>query len=362
MNLIDDQGRVFGLVNVIDALAVLLVVAVVSAGIALVITPEPEPTEPKFATTTATIDLGTQPEYVVGAIQTGDTYSPGGQSTLTITDVFLSPQDGETRVRLGVELEGVESDDGMQYDGAPPRLGRDLNIVTDTYQTNGTLVGLGSTPTRESTDVLISDTVSTATAGEIEVGDRYRVGDRTLGTVESVSVYGTYNPGRKRVYVGLTLDALTQGDRRLFAGIPLRNNATIPFETRDYRLNGTIQRTGALDLRGSPTTRSVTLQLRNTPPWLANDVQAGMTEGAAGTTIAELTSVDRSNATVILTSQDGQIYERDHPRNQDLTIIADLRVRQTTNGVTFKGETIQQGSTVVLNLGSVTVRATVVSL
>ena len=362
MPVIDDQGRIFGTINVIDALAVLLVLAVVAAGAALVLAPAPEPTEPDLATISATIDLGAQPEYVVNAIEVGDTYSPAGDSTLTITDIYLSPQDGQQQVRLGVELEGPRSGDHLQYDGAPPRLGRNLTIVTDSYQISGTLVELGSTPTGESTEIVVTDTVSTATASAIEVGDTYQLGSQTLGTVESVSVYGTQNPDRKRVYVGLKLNALSQGDHHSFAGTALREGATIPFETADYRLNGTIHRTGALEQRGSPSTRSVTLQLRNVTPRLANSIQPGMTERTGETTIAVITSVDRSNATVILTSQDGQIYEREHPRNQDLTITADLRVRQTTNGVTFKGETIQQGSTVVLDFGSITVRATVVGL
>jgi len=79
MEILDEKGRLFGVVNVIDALAVLLVLAVVAAGAALVLGSEPEP-EPEFASTHATLDLGTQPDYIVAQLNEGDTYLNQGES------------------------------------------------------------------------------------------------------------------------------------------------------------------------------------------------------------------------------------------------------------------------------------------
>ena len=77
--------------------------------------------------------------------------------------------------------------------------------------------------------------------------------------------------------------------------------------------------------------------------------------------IARLTDVERSESTVVLTSDDGNIYERTHPVNQDIQLTAELSVRETVTGATFKGQTLQRGRTVVLDLGTVTVEATVVT-
>jgi hypothetical protein len=86
-----------------------------------------------------------------------------------------------------------------------------------------------------------------------------------------------------------------------------------------------------------------------------------MTESFGGDTIARITRVQRENATVITRGQDGNIYQRDHPVNRDVTLSANLSVRETEAGVTFKGQTLQQGRVVTLDLGTVTIRATVVS-
>jgi hypothetical protein len=92
MELIDDGGSLFGAVNVVDALVVLLVLAVVVAGAAFVFMDDPAP-EPDVGTTYATLDMGTQPAYIVDAINEGDTYnfnvdgSTDGPTTQKMLDV-----------------------------------------------------------------------------------------------------------------------------------------------------------------------------------------------------------------------------------------------------------------------------------
>jgi hypothetical protein len=362
MELLDDEGNLFGVVNVVDALVVLFVLAVVAAGAAFVLQPDPEPApEPDRVTMDATLDLGTQPSYLIEEIDAGDTYSPSGDAELEITDVHLAPQGDSTRVILGVTLSGPASEDTITYAGAPPRVGRSLDIQTSTYQVSGTLRDLGSGPQTTTTEVVIEDTVSTDTATTIEPGDTYTLGGTEIATVESVHAYGTETTDRKRVLVGLSLATLEDDGDVRFGGSTVTEGTTIPVRTSDYTLAGAVQRVGATEPQGDTATRTMTLQLRDAPPQLANSSHTGLTETVRGTTIADITDVDREAATVILTSRDGNIYEREHPVNQDLTLTADLTVRETETGVTFKGRTIQQGSTVTLDLGTTTVRATVVS-
>ncbi|MUV59819.1 DUF4330 family protein [Halobacterium sp. CBA1126] len=361
MQLLDDEGNLFGIVNVVDALVVLFVLAVVAAGAAFVLQPDPEPApEPDRVTMDATLDLGTQPSYLIEEIDAGDTYSPSGDAELEITDVHLAPQDDSTRVILGVTLSGPASEeDTITYAGAPPRVGRSLDIQTSTYQVSGTLRDLGSGPQTTTTDVVIEDTVSTDTATTIEPGDTYTLGDTEIATVESVHAYGTNNTDRKRVLVGLSLATLQDDGDVRFGGTTIQAGTTIPVRTSEYSLAGSIQRVGATDPQGEMATRTMTLQLEDVPPTKADSIHTGLTETVRGTTIADITDVDREAATVILTSRDGNIYERNHPVNQDLTLTAELTVRETATGVTFKGHPIQQGSPVTLDLGTTTIRATV---
>lgn len=364
MRMIDDEGNLFGVVNVVDAFAVLLVLAVVAAGAAFALQVDEGPTRSNAGTVTATLDLGTRPDYIARALSEGDSYTPDGTSELTVTDVHLAPQGNETRVLLRVRLKGRASDGAVTYAGAPPRLGRKLTVQTDAYTVKGTVRDINGSASLETTTtpVLLNATVPASTARSMQVGDAYRIAGREVATVESLSVYGTGHPGRKRVFVGLSLETLTRDGRPQFGGTAVTQGATIPFRAVDYAIRGTVERVGATELRGDPATRTVTLRVENASPAVADSVSAGMTETVRGETVARITNVERKPATVVLTSDGGEIYERQHPTNRDLTLTAALSVRQTATGVTFKGRTIQHGSTVTLDLGSVTVRATVASL
>ncbi|MEF8780719.1 MAG: DUF4330 family protein [Haloferacaceae archaeon] len=565
MELIDEQGRLFGRVNVVDALVVLVVLAVVVAGAALVLSDDPEP-EPDVETTYATLDLGTQPAYVVDAINEGDAYSPGSDSRLAITDVHLTPQDGQQRVILRVELRGVVDGGSLQYDGAPPRLGRTLGIVTDRYEVEGQVrqVGDGDALAREETTVVLRDTLDAADAREVAPGDEIRLAGRTVATVEdvaayagdsptervvlveatldahrqggdlrfggtpvrrgqsvrlpadgyaldgriervggglergsrrvvlrdtvgatearalaagdevavaghsvatiedvavyrtgnpdarevyleanltsleygerpafggaplqegrtvrlpaeeydleatvervgaglqrgeaavllqgvtdvetaerisegdvleaaghttatveSVTAYGTSNPDRKRLFVGLSLTTLEYGERSRYGDVTLQRGSDVAIEADSYELSGTIERVGATEQRGAPATRTVTLRMNEVPEEMADAIRPGLVERSAGETVARVTGVDAEPSVVLIRGEEGDLGVYDHPTDRDVTITAELDVRETTVGVRFKGESIRQGSRITLDLGTITVDATVVSI
>jgi hypothetical protein len=465
MPIIDDDGALFGLVNVVDALALLLVLAVLVAGGAFVLLPDDEPAPPATDTVNATLDLGTQPDYLVDALNEGDSYAPDGTSELTITDVYTAPQDGQTRVLLKVQLAGLAEGESISYADGPPRLSRELAIQTETYATAGrirtlgggdqleterrdvvlqttlpaaraeslgsgqeirvadrtvgtigdvavydtgspdqklvfvhaeletyvdgdtarfgttalrpgvtlqlpttqapidaTVQSVGANLSTTSTDVLVTTTLPTTEAADVDVGDAYRVDGRDVATVESLAVYGTNDPDQKRLYVGLSLETVAMGELPRFGETSVREGVTVPFQTPEYSFDGKVQRVGTTEQRGTQTTKTVTLKMRDVPPEVANAVSAGMSETTADQTVATVTGVTREDSTVVLRSDDGNIYERPHPVNDDLTLTVDLQVRETATGVTFKGRTLQQGSTVTLDLGSITIEATVTSL
>ncbi|MFU1780587.1 DUF4330 family protein [Haloarcula japonica] len=461
--LLDENGNLFGLVNVVDALAVLLVVAVVTAGVALVLQPESESPEPN--TTNVTLDLGTQPSYIVSEITEGDTYSPGGDSELTITDVHLTPQDDQTRVILRATLQGAPDGDSLTYADAPPRLGRPLTIATSRYEVSGQIraVGGDNSLAQEDTTVVLRDTMATAEAQDVTPGDEIRLAGRTVATIEgvaaytagntteqtvfveaeldthtqqsdrrfggtqvrrgqtvtlpaedytldgrikqvgsglqpattdvlfeatvdaetadriatgdvatvagyeaaevqTVTTYATRNPDRKRALVGLSLATIESNGRQQFGNAIVQRGNNITVSTASYDLSGTIDRVGALEPRGTLTNRTVTLRMTDMRADMADAIRPGMTETSGGQTVARVSRVSTEPSVIITTGENGSVTVADHPYLRDITITTELRVRETTSGVQFKGESIQQGSTVVINLGTITIEATVVSI
>lgn len=364
MNLLDDEGRLFGVVNVIDVLVVLFVVAVVVAGAALVLSddpePEPEP-EPELETAYATVDLGTHSEAVIEELNEGDTYEPNDLDSLTITDLHFTPEDDDVRAFARVELEGELDDGAVSYDGAPPRLGRSIDIVTNRYQVEGTIQRIGDSPDldRGQTEVVVEDTIAVDEAEALAVGDEIRLDDRPAATVESVTRYGTADPDQKRVFVGLSVETLTDGDTPRYGATPVQRGSTLVFAGDGYHLDGQIARVGTTEEPGTEATRTVTMRLEEVRERVADGITPGLTETTGGETVAEITDVDVEPSTVVLTSEDGELRVHDDPINRDVTITAELAVRETTSGVRFKGSSLRQGDSVTLDLGVTTIEPTV---
>ncbi|QUO47733.1 MULTISPECIES: DUF4330 family protein [Halorubrum] len=364
MELIDDEGRLFGAVNVIDALVVLLIAAVVVSGAAFVLTDDPAPA-PETDTTYATLDVGTVSPYIVDAIEEGDTYSPDGASTLRITDVHLTPQGANTRVILRVALEGeLNNQDSLIYGGAPPRLGRTLDITTDRYQVNGQIRDVGDSDalTTEQQRVLLSSQVDAGTAEDVTPGDEIRLSDRTVARINNVTTYTTDQPTQRQLLVEATLTGHRQQDRLRFGGTPVRRGQTVSLPTSEYTFDGRIEQVGGDISLGETTTRTVTLRMDDVREDFADAIEPGMVERAGDTTVARVTGVETEPSLIITTGENGSVNVVDHPVDREVTITADLQLRETPSGLAFKGDQIRQGSTVALDLGTVTVEATVVSV
>ena len=297
-------------------------------------------------------------------IAPGDDVAIDGQTLATVENasVYTTDDPDERVAFLAVDLTAVERGGDEQFAGTPVRRGQTLSLDTGEYTVDGRIDRVGGGLDRTETAVLIRDTVDTDTAERLSAGDRVRVAGRSTATVENVSVFGTADPDRKRVAVGLSLRTVGYGERPQFGGNFVAENNDVALRTDDYRLSGSIDRVGTTTRRGTATTRPVTLRLDEVRDDLARSIRAGMTERSGDRVLATVTDVSREPSTVLIRGERGDLGVFDHPTLRAVTITADLQVRQTGDGVRFKGEPLQQGETVVLDLGTVTVEVTVVSV
>lgn len=364
MEVIDEEGDLFGVANVVDVLVVLVLLAVVVAGAAIVFGGGSESEGPTLATENVTLDLGQQPTYIAAAISEGDTHTAGGNSRLTVTDVHLSPQGGQQRVVVRARLRAPARGDSVRYANAPPRLGRSLDVATPRYRVSGRIRAVGgpNSLAGSETRVLVRDELATAEAEAIAPGDAIRVAGRTVATVRTVTTYRTSDPSTRRVFVGVALHTYRDGDAPRFGGRAVRRGQQIRLPADEYTLAGRLARVGSLSQPGSPATRTVTLRMGDVREAFAATLEPGMSEAGGDGTVARLTAVDTEPSPIIVRADDGSVNVADHPFLREVTLTAELRVRRTTDGLLFKGEPLQQGTEIVLDLGTVTVRATVVSV
>ncbi|SNZ15357.1 protein of unknown function [Natronoarchaeum philippinense] len=364
MKILDENGNLFGRVNVVDALVVLVVLAVATAGATLVLGVSSEPTggadgdsTPNTTIRYATLDLGNQPDEIVDGLETGDNMDVNGPSNLTITDVHATPvanigNNKDTHLTIRARLTGTENSDGFVFGEKRLQLGQSLTLDTSDYSVKGSVTALASENGSieiDRTPVVLETKLDAATSEAIEVGDEHRLKNETIATVRNVTAYPIAENTR-RVFVGLELATIERGDAPSYAGQEVSLGTNVAFRTDAYDLAGTVVRRGSTVEYGDPTTTTATLQLESISPEFAESLEAGMAEAERNETLATIQSVGIQPAGVILKSNDGNIYLRDHPTKKDVTLTVELTTRQTDSTLRFHGRPIQEGNTITLDL------------
>ncbi|MFB6141785.1 MAG: DUF4330 domain-containing protein [Halorientalis sp.] len=364
MEFLDDQGRLFGLVNVVDALVILVVASIVVAGVAVLVPSGDRETR------YVTLALGEQPSYVASQITAGDSMPAGPQGgNVTVTDVYTTPSGDNASVVVRARLSGrLQSGDAggpqFTYGGQPVRSGRQLTVSTPEYTVSGVVTNATAAGTElptARTAVVLEGVVGPATAESIRAGDRARAGGRTVSEVQSVQSYPMDNES-PRVVVGLSLRTLSSDGTPTFGGQPVRVGARLTFRSDGYAVGGHVATIGSTAVLANTTTTTAVVEVRNVPPGTADDVTAGLTERSRGRVLARVTDVRSEPSTVILRSESGEIFAREHPRNRDLFLTTSLTTRRTAQGLRFHARPLRIGSTVVFDFGRTTVQGTVTRL
>ena len=359
MGLIDEEGNLFGVVNVIDAVVVLMILALLVGGAAFVLgadAPDDDTDEAEEATPTpdpdretryATIDLGTQPAHVADLVAEGDRLAYANES-LPITDVYATPAGDDVAVTVRVAVEGELVDDDaiddhrFEVDGEPLRVSQQLDLETATYTVDGTVLSIdreGETLPTVHRQVVLETTVSGTVADVIEEGDEYRLGDRTVATVTSVQSYPIGHD--TRVHLGVEVLALDDGHTSAFGGTSVAVGAEIPIETDRYSLTGEVVRDDGDELVDASTTSVVTLAVDEPADVEALDTGVLQTvDGEAVVTITDVT-IEGDNET-------------------DAVVTAELATHRLDDRTWFRGDPIAPGETLVLHTGDDATTPTVI--
>ncbi|MFC6732713.1 MULTISPECIES: DUF4330 family protein [unclassified Haladaptatus] len=141
MPILDDDGRLFGVVNIIDALVVLLVLAVVAAGAALVLGPD-EPASPASNNNTTTTPAANEtmtenmtivyrlenvPRYMIDPIEEGPV--PASPSLVTVEEVAILESDNDTvTAELTVETTVTRENELTYYNGNRIYVGKTVTL------------------------------------------------------------------------------------------------------------------------------------------------------------------------------------------------------------------------------------------
>ena len=240
MNVIDAKGRLFGRVNVVDALVVVFALAVVIAGAALVYDDSPgnEPTETMHVTLVSENTSATALDRGEIDLESGTLAGTRRGKTAIVTDVHRT---AGPRMYLRVALDGTRTDDGFRFDDEPVRIGDTVVVANGRTRAKTRILERDVVPTfsTTTTTVTLEATVRRPVAGAVAAGDEVSVGPTTVATVTDANAT-VRNETHSDLRVSLALETRLVDGTAHYAGRPVRLGTTIGIETDDYEFAGEV--------------------------------------------------------------------------------------------------------------------------
>lgn len=252
MELLDEQGRLFGLVNVIDLAVALLVVSSLSAGAAFVLAGDPisPPTEDRYLT----VVLEERPAGSLPTLDGDGTTTPSGSVTVgrtdgRVTDTYVAPtgEDGfvtvaRIRVRVSPAAANRTTDRKLVTDGRNYSVGQRVGLGADDATYRGYVHAVGTSgadlPVRTANATVVS-TLPSSVAERLETGDSQRIAGTEVARITTVRRAATGDT-RTRVEVTVELSVYEPDGAPLYGSQHVRPGADVTIASDGYEFTGTV--------------------------------------------------------------------------------------------------------------------------
>jgi len=255
-HLIDSKGRLFGKINVIDALVFLFIILVVVAGLRFAFFgPEPQMTMVK-------LELKNQPDYIYDNLHVGDILLLNDNNNSMIVDIAVTSKKGSERDLLILADLDAEVDDVKIFFGNQElKVGKTIKLATPFVEFVPTIVSFGN----------------------------------DLGEI-----------------------------------------------TTDNKI--------------------VTVLFENVKPWIADSLIVGAKQEVQGDVVASLLSKDITPAKMVVQSEAGDVFLRDHPLNKDVRATVEISSQNMNNYNYFQGSEVFVGGSLTFYFDGLTVSGHVINL
>jgi hypothetical protein len=240
MEVLDEEGRLFGRINVIDAIVIVAAVALLASGVVVVlgdlgeretIDPGPEPERYALVSYEVTLDSpAVMLERGTGLRVAGDSATVGAVHRSTTLN-------GTAHLTALLQHRGPI--------GGGVIAGDEVTLVTQAARVEGDIEAVGNgTGSLDTIDqsVVIATNASNPSAATIDTGDEIRVGGEVVAVVQAV---GDADDGKMRV--GLTLTTRETRAGPSYGGRLLRVGERIGVVTDEAIVRGRIVAMGTTD-------------------------------------------------------------------------------------------------------------------
>jgi len=250
MGIVDEEGRLFGVVNVIDLMVVVVVLATLVSGTVFVLADDPEPPEQRYLT----VVLDERPGGSVPTLDSDSAAMPDGPVQIgrtdgRITDTYIAPTGDSgfvTVARIRVDVSASVADrttDRRLVAGDETYLvGQEVDLTAGEADYTGYIHSVGRSGSDLSVRTVNATVVARlppSVADRIQADDIQRVAGREIAQVTAVDRQPTAGE-RTRVEATVSLRVLVTADGPLYGTQYVRPGAEVRVAPNDYEFTGTV--------------------------------------------------------------------------------------------------------------------------
>lgn len=419
MRIIDDKGRLFGKINVIDFLAILFLLCIIPVaylGYKVFKRPLPEPE--KITSIFTSVDVYTifkdlTPE-VAGLISIGDKeMNSAGNLVGEILDILkvesnfmnikLSQSDiitkediSKKQVTAKLRLMGRLEHDEMLYKGNRVKFGSEIVLKTTEYTVRGTIIPepiqftqsykSGLTPI--TIDILFKnlspEVVNLISVGDFEIDKDDKDGDTiakvlSIGTPEPYTYMidlggGNYitntDPQKKQLQAKLEIMGGIEGNAFYFRGKRIALDSGVEFNTNKYRIEGVVVREPIAVKKIDKKWLLLKVRFSNLIPELADVIKEGdeQIDNISGDLIAKIIKIEsiENNASIgpseIRIQNDIKLIVDNSPLNKDIVLLIKLLCIKTQRGPFFIDTSVKIGNTIFLEIDKYNISGKIIDI
>ncbi|WP_254822909.1 DUF4330 family protein [Haloglomus halophilum] len=250
MGIVDEEGRLFGVVNVIDLVVAAVVLAALASGAVFVLTDDSEPTEQRYLT----VVLDERPGGSVPTLDSDSVAMPDGPVQIggtdgRITDTYIAPTGdsgfvtvARIRVDVSVSVADRTTDRRLVAGGETYLVGQEVDLNARETHYTGYIHSVGRSGNGLSVRTVNATVVARlppSVAERIQAGDIQRVAGREIAQVTAVDRQPTADE-RTRVEATVSLRVLVTDDEPLYGTQQVRPGAEVWVAPNDYEFTGTV--------------------------------------------------------------------------------------------------------------------------
>jgi hypothetical protein len=250
MGIVDEEGRLFGVVNIIDLVVVVVVLATLASGAVFVLADNPESPADRYLT----VVLDDRPSGSVPVLDADAAPMPDGSVELgrtdgQVTDTYVAPiADGGfvTVARIRVPVSAAVANETtarrLVTDGDSYLVGQEVGLTAGEADYTGYVHAIGRSgpnlPVR-TVNATVDTRLPTPVADRIQPGDTQRVAGRDIARVVAVDREPTTG-NRTRVEATVELQVFQTDDGPFYGTQHVRPGTELTIASDGYEFTGTV--------------------------------------------------------------------------------------------------------------------------